>query len=586
MDSPFQQYLGTNYMSTVDEAKHIQDLLEISGQNLLCIDTEIDQVQRQLDLLQEKRSGIHDFAEQHRALLSPARKLTQDIVEEIFIACLPEDRNSYMNSMEDPMLLTQICSSWRRIALSTPRIWSAIHIVLPNIIIGKYSVPNNLLKEEELVLQTLDRQQAAVKERLDRSGACPLSISICQTPDPSFLIHNNAEVEAHYDTKQRIRLLHQQFFRDTIIPYHQRWYNLDVSFFMDTLQGSLLEIGLKTEDLKMLKEFHITRLAHHRSEQPICQWKDIIALFSLTVTSATFYNIPTHSSDIYSVPLYAGWGRLTELSLHLDQDLIINPNLVDFASAIISHCQLLKTLKLGIFFFGHQNDSSPHSGEDITLHHLTTLSLTAPASIGVLNFSKRLYLPSIKELNIQVHKHYSDDVFGISEGIVNSLLRIHGGCRSLVLHIPDWLNSVDNLVQVLKSMPCLKYLKVSLNNINNFRWAPWPGLPIQARFKDIINDDLLHALTPLGKEYSDIICPQLEGLECDNSILTGITESTLKDFVKARKGDQRISSLRRISLFINDFKSKEDPKDEKLSLGTDSAVFFRKPAGAPRILIW
>ncbi|KAF8991104.1 hypothetical protein BDQ17DRAFT_1433317 [Cyathus striatus] len=332
----------------------------------------------------------------------------------------------------------------------------------------------------------------------------------------------------------------------------------------------------------MLKELHITRLAHHGSEQPICQWKDVISLFSLSVTSAKFYNIPTHYPDIYSVPLHAGWGRLTELDLYLNQDLIINTNLVVFASTIICRCQLLKTLKLGLFFRpGRHNDSSPQSGEYITLHHLTTLSIAVPASIDVLNFSKRLYLPSIKELNIQVYKNYSDDVFGISEEIVNSLLRIHGGCHSLVLHAPDWLNSTNNLVQVLKSMPCLKYLKVLSNDIDSYQWSPpsdWSGLPLRIHFKDIINDELLHALTPLGKEYSDIICPQLEGLECDNGILTGITESTLKDFVKARKGDQRIASLRRLSLFINDFKKKEDPKDEKLSLGTYFAVFFRKPA--------
>ncbi|KAF8997046.1 hypothetical protein BDQ17DRAFT_1248965 [Cyathus striatus] len=280
MDSPFQQYLDTNYMPTVDEAKHIQALLEISGQSLRRIDTEIDQLQRQLDLLQEKRFGIHDFAERHRALLSPARKLTQDIVEEIFIACLPEGRNPYMNATEAPMLLTRICSSWKRIALSTPRIWSAIHIVLPDIRKVEYPVPNYFSMEEELVIRTLNRQQAAVKEWLDRSGACPLSISVYPMPDPRYLTHNNdAEAEAYYDAKQKIQLLHQQFFHDTILPYHQRWYSLDVSFFMDALRGSLLEIGLKTEDLKMLKEFYISRKAHHGFEQPICQWKDIISFF-------------------------------------------------------------------------------------------------------------------------------------------------------------------------------------------------------------------------------------------------------------------------------------------------------------------
>ncbi|KAF8991106.1 hypothetical protein BDQ17DRAFT_1371154, partial [Cyathus striatus] len=365
MDSPFQQYL----------AKQIQDSLEISGQNFV----------RQLDLLQENAYS--------------------DIVEEIFIACLPEDRNPYMSAMEAPVLLTRSAVRGGESPFYTTDMVS-IYIALPDIIRGEYP--------EELVIQTLDRQQAAVKEWLDRSGACPLSISIYPIHDPSFPTHNNnAEAEA-----------------------------LDVSFFMDTLRGSLLEIGLKTEDLKMLKELHITRKVQYGPEQPECQWKDIISLFSLNVPPLRF-NIPTHSSDIYS------------------------------------------TLKLGISVVGrYDNSISEESGDNITLHHLTTLSLAAPASIGVRNFSKRLHLPSIKELNIQAYKpNYRDDVFGITEEIVKSLLRIHGGC-----------------------------------------------LPIQIHFKYIINDEILHALTPLGKEYSDIICPQLEGLECDNGILTGITESTLKDF--------------------------------------------------------
>ncbi|KAF8983188.1 hypothetical protein BDQ17DRAFT_1290478 [Cyathus striatus] len=577
MDSPFQQYLRTNYVPTVDEAKQVQDLLEISGQKLRCIDTEIDQLKRQLDMLQEKRLGIHVFAEQHRALLSPARKLTQDIVEEIFIACLPEDRNPHMNVMEAPMILTQICSSWRRIALSTPRIWSAIHIVLPNIIRGTYPVPNYLLMEEEFVLQTLDRRQAFVKKWLDRSGACPLSISIHQTPDAGALSSlNSAETEAYYNTKQKIQQIHRQFFHDTIIPYHQRWYNLDISFSMDTLRG-LLEIGLKTEYLKMLKELHINRQVLHSSELSTCEWKEIVAFLSLNVTTVTFYNIPTQSSDIYSVPLHAGWGRLTDLNLYLNQDPFFNTNLAHFAFAIICRCKSLKTLKLGISFIGPYDNPISESGDNITLHHPTALSLSVPATNGILDFLKRLYLPSIKELNIQLSQSfYLYNGFEIAEEIIKSLLRIHGGCLSLGLYAPNWLNSTDNLVQLLKFMPYLKYLKISSKNINNKLQQSGPQSD-PTRFQNIINDDLLYTLTPVEKEYSDIICPQLEELECDTNILTGITESSLKDFVRARKGDERIASLSRLSLFINDFKRKEDPTQEKLTLGTDSAIFFRKP---------
>ncbi|KAF8991094.1 hypothetical protein BDQ17DRAFT_313266 [Cyathus striatus] len=195
----------------------------------------------------------------------------------------------------------------------------------------------------------------------------------------------------------------------------------------------------------MLKELYITSKVHHGPEQPTCQWKDIISLFSLNVTSAKFYSIPTHSLDIYSVPLHTGWRQLTELDLYLDQGFMVNPNLVDFASAIICHCQLLKMLKLGISVYGRYDNSAPQSEEDIILHHLTTLSLAVPASIGVLSFSKRLYLPSIKELNIQLNRGYHGDVFEISKEIIRSLLHIHEGCHSLAPHTLDWLKSTDNL---------------------------------------------------------------------------------------------------------------------------------------------
>ncbi|KAF9009944.1 hypothetical protein BDQ17DRAFT_1225776, partial [Cyathus striatus] len=123
MDSPFQQRLGTNYIPSVDETRQIREFLAASDKDVRRIDNEIDQLRKQLDLLQEKRSKILDIAEQHRALISHTRKLSRDVLEGIFLACLPTDRNPCMSAAEAPMLLTRICSSWRAIAHSTPRLW-------------------------------------------------------------------------------------------------------------------------------------------------------------------------------------------------------------------------------------------------------------------------------------------------------------------------------------------------------------------------------------------------------------------------------------------------------------------------------
>ncbi|KAF8997444.1 hypothetical protein BDQ17DRAFT_858717 [Cyathus striatus] len=298
---------------------------------------------------------------------------------------------------------------------------------------------------------------------------------------------------------------------------------------------------------------------------------------SFACTSATFYNLPVGPSDLYSIQLHAGWGHLTELNLYLNEEPLTTINLVDFASTIICRCQSLKTLKLRITTYIADDVSVLQSADDIVLPHLTTLSLSLPLTNSALNLAKRLYIPSIKELDVQFSGLDNNEVFGMAEEIIKLLLRVHGDCLSLGLYSPDWLYSCENLVHLLKCIPHLKCLKVSSQNITNNKWVSlWPQSN-QTRFQHIINNDLLYALVPLGKEHSDIVCPELEELECDDNILTSITESALKDFIKARKGDQRIGALRRISLFINDFKRDENPLEKKLSLGTGSAVFFRKP---------
>ncbi|KAF9009961.1 hypothetical protein BDQ17DRAFT_990679 [Cyathus striatus] len=98
----FQQHLGTNYVPSLVEKRQINNtLLETSSKEIANIDTEIDR-------LQKRRSILCDLAEQYRALVSPARRLSRDVLEEIFFACLPADRNPCMSATGAPMLLTHV----------------------------------------------------------------------------------------------------------------------------------------------------------------------------------------------------------------------------------------------------------------------------------------------------------------------------------------------------------------------------------------------------------------------------------------------------------------------------------------------
>ncbi|KAJ7785455.1 hypothetical protein B0H14DRAFT_2958528 [Mycena olivaceomarginata] len=67
--------------------------------------------------LNEERSSVADYVEAHRALISPVRRLPLDMLQEIFVACLPTHRNCVMSASEAPVLLGRICSSWRTVVM-------------------------------------------------------------------------------------------------------------------------------------------------------------------------------------------------------------------------------------------------------------------------------------------------------------------------------------------------------------------------------------------------------------------------------------------------------------------------------------
>ncbi|KAJ6594712.1 hypothetical protein B0H19DRAFT_1009754, partial [Mycena capillaripes] len=125
--------------------------------------------EKAIDKLAAERDGLSAFVEAHKALISPVRRLPLDIIQEIFVACIPIHRNCVMSASEPPILLGRICSSWRAISLSTPRLWARLHIAEPPLTFG----PAAELHDKKAA------QRLEITEMwLGRSGQCPLSISL------------------------------------------------------------------------------------------------------------------------------------------------------------------------------------------------------------------------------------------------------------------------------------------------------------------------------------------------------------------------------------------------------------------------
>ncbi|TFK36672.1 hypothetical protein BDQ12DRAFT_754779 [Crucibulum laeve] len=87
MDSIFTDRLGTNYVPSDGEIDEIKRYLSVPKAQLRELENEIMQIQTILEDLMRKRDTILATIEGHHALISPARRLPHDVVQEIFLRC-------------------------------------------------------------------------------------------------------------------------------------------------------------------------------------------------------------------------------------------------------------------------------------------------------------------------------------------------------------------------------------------------------------------------------------------------------------------------------------------------------------------
>lgn len=125
-----------------------------------------------------------------RGMMKGAMELIKDIPDEILSAVFEETDCSRANSNEAPLLLLQVCRRWKRVALSTPTLWSTL-----------YAFDN----------QPYDK----VVEFLHRSKTLPLTLS------PRRLTETTAKVLTKYSSRLQWVNMHYlacDFSFPTLLP--------------------------------------------------------------------------------------------------------------------------------------------------------------------------------------------------------------------------------------------------------------------------------------------------------------------------------------------------------------------------------
>ncbi|KDR72834.1 hypothetical protein GALMADRAFT_252113 [Galerina marginata CBS 339.88] len=98
----------------------------------------------------------------------PSGRLPIELLSEIFLLCV-EERMDLKNTVQIPLLLSNICSRWRAAAIDNPLLWSRLSIELS----GAISKPKTAL----------------VDTWLARSAACPLTIYVFWEKPPFADMH-------------------------------------------------------------------------------------------------------------------------------------------------------------------------------------------------------------------------------------------------------------------------------------------------------------------------------------------------------------------------------------------------------------
>ncbi|KAF8891925.1 hypothetical protein CPB84DRAFT_1683133, partial [Gymnopilus junonius] len=180
--------LGTNDPPSEDEKQKFHALVADPLHKLQETDKRIADLEAELNLLKKERSDVQDSLKGYLTVMAPIRGLPDDVLCDIFYHCLPSHRNPILSTSEAPLLLTQVCSKWRSVALSSPALWARLHISFshdhrglfrnytPNLWLWSETNPSEVRQAK--AIKILGRRVEVIKNWLARSGTCPLSISL------------------------------------------------------------------------------------------------------------------------------------------------------------------------------------------------------------------------------------------------------------------------------------------------------------------------------------------------------------------------------------------------------------------------
>jgi len=471
----------------------------------------IAEVDQEIEDLKALRAKLTLEIEDHRSLLSPVPHLPTDILQEIFVSCLPTEHYPVVSRYEAPLLLTQVCKNWRNIVLSTPHLWSAIHIPIP-------SLPGHIMPHEPPVrgqsdyltalLAFIRERMAAIHQWLERSNGSPLFISV---------------FDAGNSPREICDLV-----LDTIIHFSARWNRLKLDTHSCDLNRIACLLPSQVPQLKSLvvRNEVVTGNFEIPYSSPV-SWSA-----SEVVKAPKLQEIALHQMTDNFIEFPLRWSQMTRIFLGsiFGARLLSTPTMsLKQVAFILRSCEQLMLFRLEVPLLAEDLDQTQ---QPICLPSLQEFSFH-DSGIDISSLFSLLELPSLKYLE------FNTKVQHLRQSPLEMLLPRITTLEQLITE-PQFFTR-GHYVKCLRHMASLTHIAILCTPF--FMSPDW--YPIDDNNDKIISDALLAWFTTPGAA-GDYPVPTLETFECYAT--SDFTEMGVVDFIRKKYALPGIRALRKICI--------------------------------------
>ena len=277
----------------------------------------------------------------------PINRFPREVLAEIFWNCLPETDMKgpvQMSKKDAPLLVSSICSSWRELALATPKLWTTVGIIL----------------EADQDTDPSATAIQVVNTWLERSRTLPLKLHLAELSDEP-----DDDDSAMSITNPTL----SQSILFAFYPHSSRWQDVSLSLY------GIQSLMLPRLDAPILRSFHLSGPSQETSHFP---FRNSSRLTELSWPSSIDVSMNPH------IP----WSQVSYLKLSNGMSLFS-------VSETIRLCSQLEEFWVGCSALGGVANL-PRKPTKVKNGRLRTLELHFNGDIGPLLHS--LTLPALEQL--------------------------------------------------------------------------------------------------------------------------------------------------------------------------------------------